>query len=139
MKKVIIILLLLGIAVGGYVFYFANKPTETAADKPSAYVVSATQLIEEFEQDEVSANNKYNNTTIEINGTIADIQINGENVDVTFELEDDFSNLNVQLISEMKSDLRLELGKPVKLKAEYVGVNTDLGIDVEFKQGIILK
>ena len=138
MKKALILVILLGVCVGGYIYYDSNRPVETAADKSSDYVISASALMLEFEEDEISANKKYNNTTIEVSGVVSDIQINGENVDVSFELDDDFSNLNIQLIPEMQTDLSLEVGKLARLKAEFVGVNTDLGIDIELNQGIIL-
>lgn len=138
MKKVIIGLLVVGVAIGGYYAYESQKSSETAADVPTDYQISAEMLMSEFEKSSDVANTKYNNTTVEISGIIADIGINGEKVDVSFELDDPMSNINVQLISNMKNNISIEVGKKVTLKGIFVGYNEELGIDVEFKEGVIL-
>lgn len=138
MKKIIIVLLVIGAGIGIYYFQVIDKDTETAAEKSIDYKVNVIDMLSEFEQDTESANTKYNNKTIEISGIVSEIEMNGENIDVLFESDESMSTINVQLIPDMKKNSSIESGKAATVKGIYVGFNEELGIDIELNQGVIL-
>ena len=138
MKKIIILIVLIGAALGGYFFFDSQKPPETAADKSSDFTMTASSLISDFEENVTTAHTKYNNKTIEVSGTISEIELNGENVDVIIKTEDPMSNVNIQLTSSMQNEVSIKVGEAAKLKGIYRGVNDELGIDVELNEGIII-
>lgn len=81
--KRIFIFLVLGILVAAGIGYFLyNKPHRDVASEKPEYVLSADQLFDEYEADEVAANNKFLDKTVEVSGTIGEIGTN--DADQTF-------------------------------------------------------
>lgn len=140
MKKSIYLFLALIVIIVSIVAYFQlNKSPETAEEKKSDYKVSVIDFEKEFIQDVVAGNTKYLNKTVEITGIVSEININGENTDVVLQCEDPLSTINVQLAPLSNADLSLTVGKEATLKALYVGVLSDLGMNIEFNNGVVIK
>lgn len=74
MKKKIIIGLIIGIvaAVGAGVFLY-QQPSETVVNGRAAFVVDASQIFNEYNDDESVANQKYLNQVISVRGRVSDV------------------------------------------------------------------
>ncbi|WNJ18115.1 OB-fold protein [Pontibacter sp. G13] len=77
MKKTasyLILIVLIGLGIAGYVGYqMYNKPhADLASEQPDA-VLSATELFSAYEADESTANAKYLDKRLEVNGTVQEI------------------------------------------------------------------
>lgn len=139
MKKIVYILLIIVASILALYFYMEyDRAPQTAEDRRSDFVLSVPEFVLEFSEDALAADAKYKNKTLELTGVVADININGNNVDIQLETDDDMVSINVQLAATNKQDESLMLGKEIALKAIYVGVLTDLGIDIELNQATIL-
>lgn len=64
----ILIVLILGI---GAVYFVFNKP-QPSVDRPE-FLVSASDLINAFEEDEPAANDKYLGKVVEVHGTVTEV------------------------------------------------------------------
>jgi hypothetical protein len=73
MRKVIFILLALGVLGAGFGYYMYNKPVASLAKKKADVKVTAAQLIADYEANEQAANDKYLGKVIEVSGKITDV------------------------------------------------------------------
>lgn len=75
--KRIIIALFIGLVAAGGIFYFVyNKPHRDVASEKPEYVLTADELFDEYEADEVAANTKFLDKTVEVTGTISELGTN---------------------------------------------------------------
>lgn len=124
MKKIIIPILILGaigIAIG---FYMYNKPVQSLEKKKAEVMISASQLVTEYEADETAANEKYLGKVVEVSGKIADIV--SEEGKTKIQLET--SNPMAMVICEMEdgSDTGLNEGDEAKIKGLCSGYLSDV-------------
>ena len=70
MKKIIILLTILGIGAASFGFYYYHKPRTGVAGLKADYVKEAAVLFEEYSTDENAANAKYLGKVIEVTGTV---------------------------------------------------------------------
>ena len=71
MKKIIIALVIIGIGTFAYMQY--NKPHRNIAEETAAFKLTANELYDTFSENEMEANKKYLDQTIEVKGRIVDI------------------------------------------------------------------
>lgn len=72
-KKILLGLLVVVILGMGYGYYLFNKPVSSLANERPAYVIGASQLVDQYEADESKANSKYLDQIIEVSGAVAKI------------------------------------------------------------------
>lgn len=73
LKKIIIVLLIISLPMSVYLYTeYYRKPADLSAIQPVA-ILRATELIDEYEKDEVTANHRYLGKIIQVQGTIAEI------------------------------------------------------------------
>lgn len=75
MKKLLFLILVLAIAGAGIALYFWNKPHETVEDV-TGQKITAQQLSQAFEADELKANRDYLHKVLAVSGTIVDVNTN---------------------------------------------------------------
>ena len=79
------------LAVGLYVY---NKPHSSAAHATPDYSLSATDLYQQFQQDEAVANQKYLDKIIEVKGTVAEVQHSGNSATIELREESAMGGIN---------------------------------------------
>ena len=79
MKKTILIIALIGILVAGIVGYMLyNKPHRDISKTSSDFVVDASTLFREFEEDEAAANTKYLDKVVKVRGNVKSAKTDAE-------------------------------------------------------------
>jgi len=73
MKKVLILLLALGVIGAGVGYYMYNKPVASLENKKADVVATAAQLIADYESDEKAADEKYLGKVVQVSGKVIDI------------------------------------------------------------------
>lgn len=116
-----------------------NQQPPTADDKDTDIVMTSAQLFEAFSKDNAHADSAFQNKTIELSGYIEEINNNGEVVDVALTSENPLNSINVQLSSEASKEFNHKVGDTIRLKALYVGVLSDIGMNIELKEGVEVK
>ncbi len=136
-KKLIIAVLLVGVLsfVGVYYFVF-YRPTHHVRDIASeeAIVVSAKDIVKEFQTNESTSNTKYLNKVAEISGEVVEAKKDQTGKPtVTLKSDDSFSNVFVTL----RGDKQLEVkgGATITIR----GVVTGFLSDVVINDGIVVK
>lgn len=78
--KITVLILLLIILVGGTIAYrmFTKPNRDVATEK--GIVITAAQLVTEFQENESAANVKYLNKPIEVSGTVSNVAQNQEGI-----------------------------------------------------------
>ena len=126
MKKLLVILLALGLigaAIGAYLY---NKPAAKTVTADAAYVVNATDLFAEFEQNEEAANQKYLNKVLQVTGTVADIDpADSQGVSVMLATSHPMSGVSCQL-ADASPAKDLKPGDPVQVKGLCTGMLMDV-------------
>lgn len=104
-----------------------NKPFRNVEKSKADIEISLKELIEEYKQDEVSANSKYLDKLIQIEGIITDISINNGNSVLTVSE----SKNNPSIICNMSPNynvnaLKLKIGDKVSVKGICTGYLLDI-------------
>jgi len=73
MKKIIIPLVVLGLIAAGVGFYMYNKPVESLDNKKAEVVVTADQLLTDYESNEQTANDKYLGKVVQVSGKVVEV------------------------------------------------------------------
>lgn len=144
MKKTIIIVAVLGIAIAGAVaFYMSQKGHEETADIKAAFTITTTAVIEEFVADEAAATAKFQDQIIEVSGPLMELQKESGKVVGIKIGDDDLSVVSCTLQEPMDaSALTMAEGATVTVKGVCSGFNSsDMlpGGDVELKRGSIIQ
>lgn len=110
-----------------YSLYLYNKPFRNVEKSKADIEISLKELIEEYKQDEVSANSKYLDKLIQIEGIITDISINNGNSVLTVSE----SKNNPSIICNMSPNynvnaLKLKIGDKVSVKGICTGYLLDI-------------
>ncbi len=127
MKKAILIILLLGLAIGGGVgYYLWNKPHKDMSKADAAYALDANQLFSDFESDEAAANEKYLGKVIAVSGTVFQV-LPGDKTTVVLETENGIFGVKCELDPFCKVSFPdYKVGETVTLKGECTGYLGDV-------------
>src|ERR1700741_2326012 len=82
-NRIILLLGVIVLAVGAYVFYLFNKPHRDVEDE-KALAVTADQIFSDYTANEKAANAKYLNKAVEVSGTVQDVKKNQEGRTVVY-------------------------------------------------------
>jgi len=114
---------LVGILAGLYMYNMKQK--DMAKTKPD-FVISATILQKEFEDDETRASAKFINKVIEVTGIISSVKPTENNgISVTLVTGSDFSSV-ICTFTAVKDPEMLKQGKEITIRGECSGFLMDV-------------
>jgi hypothetical protein len=104
---------------------FNKKHTDTAKAKPD-FVITATVLQKEFEDNETAASARYINKILEVSGTIASIaQADSSNLNVSLKTGNDISSV-ICTFHNRTDNPRFNQGDEITLRGECSGFLMDV-------------
>lgn len=132
----------IGTAIAIYVF---NKPQRNVADEKPAYIVTATEIYNDFTSNEALANQKYlsdkSGKIIQISGSVSEIIAHADTV-LTIGIRDDEMMEGAILCSIDKSEIakaaKFNMGDKVVLKGVCTGY-LDLTGEVTFSKCVVIE
>jgi len=133
MKKIIAIIIVLGIIGGGSAYYYTfHKPHKNTFNLKAEYALAAPQLFSKFESDEDSANKEYLGKILEVTGKIVDVKKFEGNYEIS--LEDEMEGITCLVDSnyavQQKRELdKLKPGQIVKIKGQCNGYMMGVKMD----------
>src|SRR5688572_8715714 len=134
-KKIIFIILIIGVAAASYVYYEYTRKPAVASDLSTDFTVTAEDLMNEF-ANEKKATAKYQHKTVEVSGTIEAVSKNEKSYDVSLSTSDPMTLITVQLVPEENTAAeKLKAGDKVTLK----GICNGKLSDIELNKGSIIK
>lgn len=122
MKKIIIALVIIGIGTFAYMQY--NKPHRNIAEETAAFKLTANELYDTFSENEMEANKKYLDQTIEVKGRIVDIS-KDQNQKSIITLEAENAMIG-GVMCTLDEDVILEENEEVNLKCKCTGFLEDV-------------
>ena len=84
-KKILGIVVLLGLIGAAVGYYYYSKPTESLKDAPAVLCVSADSLFSQYEMDEVGANAKFLDKVIEVDGKVQSVNTDTSGLSLTLQ------------------------------------------------------
>ena len=126
-KTIVLFLLLLVIAGAALVMYVYNKPHVNVKKADAAYVLTAENLITEYQQDEVKTTEKYSERIIQVAGRVFDISTTKGNSVITLKDENSESSIICHMLPEENAKtLKLEKGQDIAIKGICSGYLMDV-------------
>lgn len=125
---------LLGIIVVGgiYAYRMFTKPNRDVA-KEKGILMTAAQLVAEFQVNETTANAKYLNKSIEVSGTVATVSLNQEGITTVLLSSNDAMTGVFCTLKENNPNIKT--GTPVVIK----GICNGMLSDVRLGEAIVIK
>lgn len=142
--RIIFIGVFLAIGVGLYAYKEYNRKNIDLADTKPAFVMSESDLIKEFSQDQNASNKKYLGKIMELSGNIKKIDTD-ENGFHTIILGSsvNMNSVRCSIDSSFNKEAHdLVIGSPITIKGICTGFNADdlgLGSDVILNRSIAIK
>lgn len=133
MKKILLIILTLGVLIGAYMAYsmYNKKHTNVGETAPVANL-SALDLFTSFENNETEAMSKYADQVVAVSGDIYAIDLsNAKEPQIVLEANGDNGYIRCGFKpEELEKVKKLTEGNTVNLKGECKGVNAPEGLDL---------
>ncbi|OWY22185.1 hypothetical protein C7N43_22325 [Sphingobacteriales bacterium UPWRP_1] len=125
MKKYILIAILAIGAIGAYIGKtMYDKPVASTADVKTEVQIDAATLFTEFEQNEQSAGDKYNDKAIAVKGTVQGVTTEGDKTTVMLN-GGDMGGVSCEMQDKTGVD-NLKQGDAVTIKGVCTGYLTDV-------------
>lgn len=126
MKRILIILLILGVIGGGIGYQMYNKPHENIEKAATDITVPASEIFNSFENDETAAGTKYNDKIVAVSGKISDVGTDDDGtVKVTLDAGGDFGGVICQMEPGAKS-ADFQVGEQATFKGKCTGYLMDV-------------
>ncbi|REE83122.1 putative nucleic acid binding protein [Lutibacter oceani] len=110
-----------------FVINLYNKPFKDVKNSKAEFVISAQELINDFQVDENLANKKYVDKLIQVKGEIVDISITKGNSSITLKDINGFSSIICHMLPEDNlNSLKLKKGDFVHVKGMCTGYLLDI-------------
>ena len=100
MKRILLIVLLLGLTGAGIGYRMYNKPHEDLSKSKADVTITATQLLADYEANETEANTKYLEKTLEVTGTVAKIEKTAEANTIVLGQADAMSTVRCEMMDK---------------------------------------
>jgi hypothetical protein len=125
MKKIIYTILVLGIIGAAYGYYEWNRPVASVANKSADITISAIDLETAYSTDEATANTKYNDKLVQVNGVIEKIEAETEKTAVYLKTNNPIAAIICEL--EVGTNVsNIKVGDNVIIKGKPTGILTDV-------------
>lgn len=127
-KKKLLILSLLIIIVGGYIAYsYYNKPHRDIEKEKATLEVSAVDIMSEFETNEKSANEKYLNNVVLVEGKIRTITPNSSGANIVLQTKNPMFGISCSMLPKYNTDIeKIKENDIVKIKGKCDGFIDDV-------------
>lgn len=134
MKKKLIIGIAIAVLIGGVYGYMQyNKPHLDIGKATVDYNLDAKDLLEDFQNDEAAAGEKYLDKVLLVNGEVKEISVQDEKTSIMLKTGDPLSSILCEL--EEPGDLeKISPGQQIKIK----GVCSGMLMDVVLVRSIVI-
>jgi len=136
MRKILSIVLMLGLAGAGVAYYLWNKPHANMQTAKTDLTIEAAKLFEDFSNNEEAANAQYLSKTIAVSGTVQSVSKNEEGlVKVTLSTGQDFGVMCE--LDPLSKHPRTEFS--VGEKVSFKGLCSGLNLEVQLNRCVEIK
>jgi len=125
MKKILLILLglgLIGVAIG---YYMYNKPVESLENKKPDMEVTAGKVIEDYQSNESTANDLYLGKVIQVNGKVGSVVEEEGKKKINIDAGNPMSMVICELEDAKEAD-NVQAGQDISIKGKCTGYLSDV-------------
>lgn len=117
--------LLLVVAIGGYWQY--NKPSRNLAEESADMTINATQLYQQFSENEAQANQQYLDKVVQVRGKLQTINREGSGLNLILDAGSEMGGVICEIPKEnIPEGLNLETGRELTIKGQCTGFLMDV-------------
>lgn len=125
MKRVLILILILGVIGGLYGIYLFNKKPLDTREQKADFEITSDQLIKEFSTDEATASKKYVDKVLLVDGKVSEVNLTSATV--FLESTDPLTGVTCSFYRDESLQLKdLKVGDRVKVKGKCTGKLSDV-------------
>lgn len=125
MRKKVLFTLLMALAVISFINHYVNRPVKDLSKVQADLSLSAQELFDKYEQDEITADQLFLDKIIQINGTVTGVD--SELNTITFNGPASLSGVLCEMDDfEKETELDVLLGKQITLKGKCTGKLMDV-------------
>jgi len=138
MKKILLVVLVLGLIGAGGAAYLWNKPARTADDEKPFATLTASQLFTEFATDEPATWANYKDRVIQISGEVESSNVDASgNTQVVLKTDTEMSTVSVTLMTGATAT-DATAGTMIEVKGICNGFLNDIFGEVQLNQGVVV-
>jgi hypothetical protein len=124
-RRVILLVSLLAVAVGGFVaFRMWNDAPEKASERDADVTLDAEALYQAFVMDETAAGKQYNDKVVQVRGVVREVSAAGGPTNVLLETSDPLASIVCEFPAG--SAASVAKGSTVTIKGFCAGINLDV-------------
>lgn len=129
--KIALILAGIGIITAALVaLYVFRKPVENVANKKTDFVLTSSELVNDFEGNETTANKKYVDKIIEVSGVVAEISNDTTGQTLILREADAVSGVSCSFAKSQSTEISsIKVGEKAKIKGQCAGYLMDVKLN----------
>jgi len=127
-KKYILIAVVFWFLLIGIGYYLYTKPHSSVADKKTDLLINASELYEQFQHDESTANGRFIDKIIEVKGRVSEIQHMGVRTSLQLDAGVAMGGINCSLADSSPSLQVPPRGSLVTIKGKCAGFIMDVNL-----------
>ncbi|MBK8700792.1 MAG: hypothetical protein IPN29_15115 [Saprospiraceae bacterium] len=134
MKKIIYIVIILGILGAGFGYYHYNRPVSSLSGSSADISLTPNDLLTAFESNETEANGKYLDKVIQVSGQVSKVEVSAGKTSVYLKTSNEMSSV----ICEMEDGFdpaMASTGTNITIKGKCTGYL----MDVVLVQAVVVK
>lgn len=117
------------VVIAATAFYWYQKPRSGLANIKPAYIVSAKDLYNAFQQDEKKANEQFLEKVIQVNGTVDNVQLTDSTISLLLSSGNEMCGVNCSLSKAMNAKQPVPAkGAVINIKGRCVGFLMDVNL-----------
>lgn len=125
-KKILGIVVLLGLIGAAVGYYYYSKPTESLKDAPAVLCVYTDSLFSQYEMDEVGANAKFLDKVIEVDGKVQSVNTDTSGLSLTLQTGSGMFGVICKLEDKSTPETNFSVGQQLRLKGQCTGYLMDV-------------
>ena len=121
--KIALVLIGIGLIVAAlFILYVFRKPIENVANKKADFVITSSELVNDFETNESVANKKYVDKIIEVSGIVAEISSDTTGQTLILRDPDEVSGVSCSFALSQSTEITsIKVGEKAKIKGKCAG------------------
>jgi tRNA_anti-like len=125
MRKIIYVLMVLGLLGAAYGYYEWNRPVASVVNKKAEHTISAIDLEAAYSIDEAAANTKYNDKLVQVNGSVEKVETDGGKTSIYLKTNNPISAIICEMENGSETS-NIKEGESVSIKGRPTGILTDV-------------
>jgi DNA/RNA endonuclease YhcR with UshA esterase domain len=127
-KTIFFVGIILCLLAAGIAYYLYQKPRTSLANVSADYALQASDLFNQFQQNEAGANKEYLNKIISVKGAVQSVQQSGGNTVIVLDAGPTTGGINCSMVKASSDATSFKAGDSIQIKGRCTGFLMDVNI-----------